>query len=97
MVDAGDFFYCKHQGMFHAMPAYWKNLMELQRCEVATLIGSFYDKSCAIPTKLPCLVCNLKKYLNLGYINLDDAQDCAAYLATCCTFGAPDQGQMLDV
>ena len=54
-----------------------------QRHEVATLLGSFYDKSHGDRDKEPWLFPNLKKYLNLGYAKLDDLPKFrAAYLAT---------------
>ena len=50
---------------------------------VAALIGSFYDNSRANPSKDPWSIDNLKKYLNLGYVKLDDISKYrAAYLAT---------------
>ena len=54
------------------MPACWKNLEEPQRREVATLLGSFYDESRGYHNKEPWSIPNLKKYLNLGYVKLDD-------------------------
>lgn len=83
VADAADFFYHPRHGMFNAMPACWKNLAEAQRREVAALIGSFYDESRADPEKHPWSVGNLKKYLDLGYVNLVDMPKFrAAYLAT---------------
>ena len=83
VVDAGDYFYYKRQGMFDAMPACWKQLCEAQRREVAALIGSFYDESRANPDKDPWAIDNLKKYLDLGYVKLDEMPKFrAAYLAT---------------
>lgn len=72
VADAADFFYHPRHGMFDAMPACWKNLAEVQRREVAALIGSFYNESHAFPQKHPWSVSNLKKFLNLGYVNLVD-------------------------
>lgn len=83
VVDAGDYFYLKRNGKFDSMPACWKNLEELQRREVATLIGSFYTESHGDCTKDPWSVPNLKKYLNLGYVKLEDLPKFrAAYFAT---------------
>ena len=83
VVDAGDFFYLKRYGKFDAMPACWKNLKENQRREVSALIGSFYDESKADCSKEPWSLYNLKKFLNLGYVKLDDLSKFrAAYLAT---------------
>lgn len=83
VADAADFFYHPRHGMFDAMPACWKNLAEAQRREVAALIGSFYDESRADPEKHPWSVGNLKKFLDLGYVNLVDMPKFrAAYLAT---------------
>ena len=45
---------------------------EPQHREVATLLGSFYDESCGECNKEPWSIPNLKKYLNLGYVKLDD-------------------------
>ena len=65
------------------MPACWKNLEEPQRREVATLVGSFYTEAHGDCTKDPWSVPNLKKYLNLGYVKLDDLPKFrAAYFAT---------------
>ena len=44
-MDAGDFLYLKCYGKFDAMPVCWNHLDEQQRCDVAALIGSFYDES----------------------------------------------------
>jgi hypothetical protein len=83
VADAADFFYHPRHGMFDAMPACWKNLAEAKRREVAALIGSFYDESRADPEKHPWSVGNLKKFLDLGYVNLVDMPKFrAAYLAT---------------
>ena len=50
---------------------------------MATLIGSFYTESHGDCTKNPWSVPNIKKYLNLGYVKLDDLPKfCAAYFAT---------------
>jgi len=69
--------------MFDAMPACWKHLDEAQRREVAALIGSFYDASRVDASKDPWSIENVKKYLNLGYVKLDDIYKFrAAYLAT---------------
>ena len=46
------------------MAAFWKNLEEPQRREVATLLGSFYDESCCDHNKEALSISNLKKYLN---------------------------------
>ena len=46
VVDSGYYFYLKRSGKFDSIPAYWKNLEEPQRREVATLLDSFYDESC---------------------------------------------------
>ena len=82
-MDAGDFFYLKGYGKFDAMPACWKNLDEQQRHDVAALIGLFYDESNADCSKEPWALPNIKKFLNLGYVKVDDlARFCAAYLAT---------------
>ena len=45
VVDAGDFIYLKRYGKFDAMPVCWKHLDKQQHRDVATLIGSFNDKS----------------------------------------------------
>lgn len=56
---------------------------EAQRHEVADLIGSFYDASRADRSKDPWSIENVKQYLNLGYVKLDDIYKFrAAYLAT---------------
>ena len=54
------------------MPEFWKNLEELQRREVATILGSFYDESHGDRNKEPWSIPNVKKYLDLGYAKLDD-------------------------
>ena len=54
------------------MPACWKNLEEPQRCEVATLLGLFYDDSHGDRNKEPWSITNLKNYLDLGYVKLDE-------------------------
>jgi len=83
VVDAGDFFYRPRHGMFDAMPACWKKLTEAERRKVAAVIGSFYDKSRADPMKEPWSLCNLKTFLNLGFVSLGDVPKFrAAYLAT---------------
>lgn len=83
VVDAADYFFLKRDGIFDAMPACWKHLLEPQRREVAALIKAFYDESLADPSKDPWSVDNIKKYLNLGYVKLDDTQKFrAAYLAS---------------
>ena len=45
VVDDGDYFELKRSMKFDSMPACWKNFEEPQSGEVATLLGSFYDKS----------------------------------------------------
>ena len=45
---------------------------EPQIREVATLLGSFYDESRGDHNKEPWSIPNLKNYLNLGYVKLDD-------------------------
>ena len=83
IVDAGDFFYLKRYGNFDAMTACWKHLDKQQRRNVAALIVSFYDDSKADCSKEPSALSNIKKFLNLGYVKLDElAKFRAAYLAT---------------
>ena len=83
VVDAGDYFYLKRSGNFDLMSACWMNLEERQRREVATTRGLFYDDFCGDHNKELWLIPNLKKYLNLGYANLDDLTKFrAAYFAT---------------
>ena len=83
VVDAGDFFYLKCYVKFDAMRACWNHLDEQQRRDVASIIGSFYDKSKADCSKEPWALPNLKNFLNLWYVKLDDlAKLRAAYLAT---------------
>ena len=65
------------------MPACWKHLDEQQRRDVAALIGSFYDESNTGCSKELWALPNIKKFLNLGYVKLDDlAKFRLAYLAT---------------
>ena len=72
-----------HYGKFDAMPTCWKHVDEQQRCDVATIIGSFYDESKANCSKELWAVPNIKKFLNIGYVKLDDlVKFRAAYLAT---------------
>ena len=55
----------------------------VQNREVATLLGSFYDESCGDRNKEPWSIPNIKQYLNLGYMNLDDQPKFrATYFAT---------------
>ena len=54
------------------MPACWKNLEDPQLRESATLLGSFYDESRCDHNKEAWSISNLKMYLNLGYVKLDD-------------------------
>ena len=83
VVDAGDFFYLKCYRNFDAMPACWKHLDEQKRRDIAALIGSFYDKSKADCSKEPWALPNINKFLNLGYVKLDDLEKLrASYLAT---------------
>ena len=82
-MDSGDFFYLKRYGKFDAMPAFWEHLDEQHRRDVAALIGSFYDESKADFSKEPWAIPNIKKFLNLEYVKLDDlAKFRAAYLET---------------
>ena len=65
------------------MPACLKHLYEQQCRDVAALIGLFYEESKANCSKEPWALSNIKKFLNLGYVNLDDlVKFCVAYLAT---------------
>ena len=65
------------------MLACWKNLEEPHLREVATLLGSFYDKSFGTHNKEPWPITNLKNYLNLGYVKLGDLLKFrAVYFAT---------------
>ena len=65
------------------MPACWKHLDDQQRRDVATLIGQFYDESKADCSKELWELPNIKKFLNLGYVKLDDlAKFRASYLET---------------
>ena len=65
------------------MPSGWNDLEDPHCREVTTLLGSFYDKSCGDCNKEPWSIPNLKKYLNLGYLKLDDLPKFrAAYFAT---------------
>ena len=83
VVDAGDFFYRPRHGMFDAMPACWKKLTEAERPKVAAVIKLFYDESRANPMKEPWSLHNLKTFLNLGFVTLDDVPKYRAdYLAT---------------
>ena len=83
VVDAGDFLYLKHYKFSYAMPAWLKHLYEQQRRDVAALIGSFYEESKANCSKEPWALPNIKKFLNIGYVNLDNlVKFRAAYLAT---------------
>jgi len=83
VVDGGDYFYLKRSGKFDSMPACWKNLKETERREVSTLIGSFYHDSHGDRNKEPWSIQNLKKYLNLVYVKLEDLPKFrAAYFAT---------------
>ena len=83
VVDAGDFFYLKRYGKFDAIPACWKYSDEQQHRYVATLIGFFYDDSKADCSKELWALPNIKKFLNLGYVKLDDlAKLRVAYLET---------------
>ena len=82
-MDAGNYFYLKSSRNFNSMPACWKNFYEPQHREVATLLGSFYDESRGDRNKEPWLISNLKTYLNLGYVKLDDLHKVHSdYLAT---------------
>ena len=72
VLDAGDNFYLKRIGKFDSITACWDNLEEPQRYEVATLLGLFYDESRGDRNKEPWSIPNLKNYLNLGYVKLDD-------------------------
>ena len=49
-----------------------EKLCEAKRREVAANIGSFYDYSRANPDKYPWVIDNLKKYLDLGYVKIDE-------------------------
>ena len=61
----------------------WKNLEEPKRREVATFLGLFYNKSRGDRNKETWSITNLKNYLNLGYVKLDDLPKfCAAYFET---------------
>ena len=61
----------------------WKHLDEQQRRNIAALIGSFYDESKADFSKEPWSLSNINKFLNIGYVKLDDLMKFrAAYLAT---------------
>ena len=83
VVDAGDYFYLKRSGKFDSMPACWKNLEEPQHREVATILGSFDEKSCGDRNKEPWSILKIKKYLNLRYVKLDDLPKFrAAYFVT---------------
>ena len=65
------------------MPAWWKKLTKAQQDEITTLVGSFYDESWNNPTKSPWLVNNLKIFLNLRFVTLDDVPKFwAAFLVT---------------
>ena len=83
VVDAGELFYLKRYGQFDAMPACWKHLDWQQRRNFSGLIGSFYDDPKADFSKEPWALLNINKFLNLGYVKLEDlANFHAAYLAT---------------
>ena len=83
VVDARDFFYLKRYRNSDDIPAYWKHLDEQQRRDVAALIGLFYDESKADFPKEPWALPTIKKFLNLGYVKLDDlAKFRASYLET---------------
>ena len=83
VVDAGYFFYLKHHGKFDAMPACWKHLDQQQLRNIAALLDLFYDKSKSDFLKEPWGLPNIKKFLNLGYVKLDDlAKFRVAYLET---------------
>ena len=83
VVDSEDYFYLKRSGNFDSIPACWNNLEENQRREFVTLHGSFYENSCGDRNKEPCSVPNLKKYLNLVYMKLDELPKfLAGYFAT---------------
>ena len=80
---AGYYFYLKRSGKFDLMPACLKNLEDPQHREVSTLLGSFYEKSHGDCNKEPWSITNFKKYLNLGYVKLDELPKFrAAFFAT---------------
>ena len=58
--------------MFDSVPACWKQLCDAHQREVDALIGSFYDESHVNPDKYPWAIDNIKKYLDLGYVNIDE-------------------------
>ena len=72
VVHAGYYFYLKRRGKFDSMSACWNNLEQPQHREVAILLGLFYDESFGDRKKETWSILNLKKYLNLGYMKLDD-------------------------
>ena len=83
VIESGDFFYHPRHRIFDAMPACWKKLTEAQRREVGTLISSFYDESWIDPSKDPWSLMNLKSFLKLGFVTLDNVPKFrAAFLAT---------------
>ena len=83
VVDAVEFFYLEPYGKFDAMPACWKHSDKHQRRDVAAHIGSFYDKSKTDFLKELWALPNIKKFLNLGYVKLDDLTKFRAdYLST---------------
>lgn len=58
-------------------------MTEAERQKVAAVIESFYDESRANPMKEPWSLPNLKTFLNLGFVSLDDVPKYrAAYFAT---------------
>ena len=83
VVDSGYYFYLKRIGKFDSMPECWNNLEEPQRREVATLLGLFNDESHGDRNKEPWSITNIKKYLNLGYVKLDNLPKfCADHFET---------------
>ena len=59
-------------------------LCDSKWCEVAALIGSFYDDYLSNPDKYPWAIDNINKYLYLGYVKFDKMTKFrVAYLETC--------------
>lgn len=83
VIESGDFFYHPQHRIFDTMPACWKKLTKVQRREVCTLISSFYDKSRIDRSKAPWSLMNLKSFLKLGFVTLDNVPKFrASFLAT---------------
>ena len=72
VLKAGDYFFSKCKNLYEAMPAAWKHMIEQKHYKFALLVDYFYAESRADPSIPTWSLNNIKKFMILGCVKLDD-------------------------